>query len=189
MATAARRLLTVEEFLELEFAFDEGVSARIELDNGAILAMAGGNADHSRIQGNVFAALYQKLRGTSCRPHGPDMGVRVHDLSLRYPDVSVFCGRNSPEDGKLRVFDNPTIIVEVLSPSTRQKDEGVKLWEYQAVPSLTAIMHIDPDADTVRLLTRNAGGGWQDVFVPSGEDTVFDPLGVTLTWAEIFAPA
>jgi Uma2 family endonuclease len=189
MATAARRLLTVEEFLEIEFSFDEGVSARIELDNGAILAMAGGNADHSRVQGNVFAALFNKLRGTDCRPHGPDMGVRVHDLSLRLPDVSVFCGRNRPEDGKLRMFDNPTLVVEVLSPSTREKDENVKLWEYQALPSLAAIIHVDPDAETVRLLSRNAEHGWQDVVVAKGDDVVLHSLGITLTWAEIFAPA
>ena len=184
MATAAKRLLTVEEFLELEFDL-EG-APRVELDNGIIRMMAGGSAAHARVQGNIFGTLFERLRGSSCRPFGPDMGVRTHDLSLRYPDISVFCGRDGPENDRLRQFDDPKLVVEILSPSTRHKDERVKLLEYQAIRSLDGILFVDPDAEQVRLLTRREGGGWQDVDIEKGQVTEFKTLGVTLTWSDIF---
>jgi Uma2 family endonuclease len=187
MASTAKRLLTVDEFLELEFRFDEDVSPRIELDNGKISAMAGGSALHSMVQGNVFSALLVKLRGSGCRPHGPDMGVRTNDLSLRYPDVSVFCGHQNPEDAKLRYFNDPKLLVEVLSPSTRRKDEGIKLFEYRALSSLEAILYVDPEAQIVRLSTRTEAGGWQDAEVTTGREIKLATLGVILSWDEIFA--
>ena len=185
MATAARRLLTVEEFLELEIEL-EGVP-RIELDNGAIWAMAGGSAAHNRVQSNIMGVLFARLKGSGCRPYGSDMGVRAHDLSLRYPDVSVFCGRDGPENDKLKQFDDPKLIVEILSPSTRRKDEDVKLPEYRAISSLGAILYIDPDAETVHLSSRTPGGGWRDIDVAPDDDVVLVSLGLTLTRAEIFA--
>ena len=184
MATAAKRLLTVDEFLSIAFSGDEG--RRVELSNGAIRMMAGGSAAHARIQTRVLGALFAALRGTRCSPYGPDMGVRTHDLSLRYPDVSVFCGRDDPANDKLLEFDDPRLVVEILSPSTRDEDNGVKLREYQAMPSLDAILYVDPDTETIRLLTRTAGRGWNDADLPKGAAIVLAELGVTLTWDEIF---
>jgi Uma2 family endonuclease len=185
MATTAKRLLTVEEFLELEFSGDD--CPRIELDNGTIRMMAGGSAAHSRVQTNIIATLFERLKGSGCRPYGSDMGVRTHDLSLRYPDVSVFCGREGPENDKLKQFNDPKLVVEVLSPSTRRDDEQVKLREYQAVTSLEAILLVDPEAGAVRMLTRRPGRGWKDVELEKDSDVVIEDLGVTLRWAEIFA--
>ena len=185
MATNAKRLLTVEEFLELEFSGDE--YPRVELDNGTIRMMAGGNARHSRIQTNILGTLFERLKGSGCRPYISDMGVRTHDLSLRYPDVSVFCGREGPENDKLRQFDDPKLVVEVLSPSPRHEDEHVKLREYQAVPSLDAILLVDPEAETMRLLTRRPGRGWNDVELEKGGEVRIEDLNVSLSWQEIFA--
>jgi Uma2 family endonuclease len=185
MATNAKRLLTVEEFLELEFSGDE--CPRIELDNGTIRMMAGGSAAHARVQANIFGTLFERLKGSGCRPYGSDMGVRTHDLSLRYPDVSVFCGREGPENDKLKQFDDPRLVVEVFSPSTRHDDEHVKLREYQAVPSLDAILLVDPEAETIRLLTRGPGRGWKDVELEKGSEVRIKDLKVTLSRDEIFA--
>ena len=185
MATNARRLLTVEEFLELEFSGNEGHC--LELDNGAIRLMAGGSAAHARVQTNILGTLFAALKGTGCSPYGSDMGVRTHDLSLRYPDVSVFCGREGPENDNLKQFDNPKMVVEVLSPSTRRDDENVKLHEYQTLASLEAILLVDPETETIRLLTRRNGRGWQDRDLEKGCDAVVDALGVTLAWSDVFA--
>ncbi len=185
MATAARRLLTVEEFLSLEFSGDEG--RRVELSNGTIRMMAGGSVAHARVQQNISGALFVALRGGACSPYGPDMGVRTHDLSLRYPDVSVFCGRDAPEFDKLLECDDPKLVVEVLSPSTKREDVTIKLPEYQSIPSLDAILYVDPDDETIRLLTRTAPRGWSDVTLAKGEDVILPTLGVSLTRAEIFA--
>jgi Uma2 family endonuclease len=186
MATAARRLLSVEEFLEIEFDL-ESIASRVELDNGIVTAMAGGSAAHARVQANIFGALFVKLRGSGCRPYGSDMGVRTHDLSLRYPDVSVFCGREGPENDDLKQFDDPKLIVEVLSPATRHKDEGVKLSEYQTLSSLDAIVYVDPDHEAVTLIVRTSKGGWQSMAIEKGSDVELAALGTSLPWSEIFS--
>jgi Uma2 family endonuclease len=187
MATAAPKLLTVDEFLAIHW---DSSDTKAELDNGVIRIirmMAGGTADHSRVQGNVFGSLFGKLRGTDCRPHGPDMAVLVDDYSVRYPDVSVFCGRNRPDDGKRKAFDDPKLVVEVLSPGTRDHDLSIKLEEYRAILSLDAILYIDPDTEFVQLFTRIVGGEWRDAKVGSSDDVVLASLDLTLTRAEIFA--
>ena len=182
MATLAKRLITVEEFLEIEFPSD----TRFELDNGVIKMKAGGQVIHARIQGSVFAVLSNKLRGTRFEPFGPDMGVKAHDLSLRYPDVSIFCGREGPENDRLKVLDDPKLVVEVLSPTTRQDDIRIKLPEYRTIASLDAILYIDPEDKTVHLETRDPTRGWT-VTTPEVGGSVTLPLhDITLTWDDIF---
>lgn len=186
MATSAKRLLTADEFLAIEW---EDSDIKAELDNGVIRVirmMAGGSLAHSRVQGNVFAALFTRLRGSGCRPHGPDMGIRTHDLSIRYPDVSVICGPATPDDGMIKERSDPKLVVEVLSPTTRRSDEQSKLPEYQAMPALEAILYIDPDAETLRLLTRTDARGWMDENIDKQADIAIPSLGLTLPRSEIF---
>lgn len=183
MATLARHLVTVEEFLDIAFDTDE----RYELDNGVIRMMAGGPAIHARIQGNVFLALGQKLAGSGCSAFGPDMGVSTHRLSLRYPDVSVFCGRDGPENDNLKAFDDPRLIVEVLSRSTRTRDIEVKLPEYRTVETLDTILYIDPEDESIHLETRDEHRNWVVVTFGQGENVAIPPLSLTLTWEEISA--
>ena len=187
MATAQPRLITADEFLAIEW---DDSDMKAELDNGVIRIMrmmAGGNADHSRVQGNILAALRDKLRGTGCRPHGSDMAVLMHDYSIRYPDVSVFCGRSGKEDGKRTAFDDPRLVVEVLSATTRRQDVERKLPEYSAMQSLDAILYVDPDEESVRLMTRTSNANWRSEFVAMGNDIDLRALGVTLSWSDVFA--
>ncbi len=183
MATLATHLVTAEEFLGMEFDTD----FRFELDNGVVRMMGGGTARHSDIQGNVLAALKQKLQGSGCKPFGPDMGLQNHRLSLRYPDVSVYCGRSGPENDKLKAFDDPRLVVEVMSPSTRTRDIEVKLPEYRAIQSLQAILYVDPEDETVHLELRNEAGEW--VVMPVSPDGLVElpMLNATLSHDEIFA--
>ena len=183
MATISPRPITVDEFLAIRW---DDPDAKAELDNGVIRMMAGGDLDHSRVQGNVFGLLFNALEGTPCRPHGSDMGVAVHDVSFRYPDVSVVCGEDTPELGGEQLERSPRLVVEVLSRTTRDIDLGVKLAEYRAVGSLDHILLIDPKAQTTRLLTRTGPRAWNDTELAVGEDVNLSALGVTLKQANIF---
>jgi Uma2 family endonuclease len=118
MATLATHLVTAEEFIGMEFDTD----CRFELDNGVVRMMGGGTVRHSQIQTNVLVALSQKLRGSGCVPHGPNMAARNHRLSVRHPDVSVYCGHSSPENDKLVALNDPKLVIEIFSPSTRSRD-------------------------------------------------------------------
>lgn len=175
-------LLTAEEFLEIEFPSD----TKAELDNGVIRMMAGGTLNHAEIQGNIFTLLRNKLRGSGCKPFGPDMGVRTNDMALRYPDITVLCGdRTDERDAK--AVDDPRMIVEILSPSTRAIDLGIKLLEYRAIPSVTTILFVDPALETVRLIQRTGPAAWSDSDLSPGQDVPLVDLAITLPHSEIFA--
>ncbi len=175
-------LLTVEEFLEIEFPSD----TKAELDNGVIRMMAGGTVRHAEIQGNIFNLLRNSLRGSGCKPFGSDLGVRTSDIALRYPDVTVLCGDRSADD-EAKAVDDPRMIVEILSPTTRAVDLGVKLSEYRAIPTLTTILFIDPMTETVRMIARTGPAAWTDQDFARDFDIPLTDLGITMPHAEIFA--
>ena len=159
---------------------------RFELDNGVVRMMGGGTVRHSQIQGNIFAALHSRLKGTGCAPHGPDMAALNHRLSVRYPDVSVYCGPDRPENDKLKALDDPKLVVEVLSPSTRLRDIEVKLPEYRMVRSLEAILYVDPEDETTHLELRNEAGEWRVAMAAADGSVDLPFLNVSLSHAEIF---
>ncbi len=176
-------ILTVEDFLKIRFAADQ----KAELSNGVIRMMAGGKASHARVQANISGWLLAALRGSGCRPYGPDMGVRTHDLSLRYPDVSVFCGREDPRNDELTWFDDPKAVFEILSSTTRDEDFRIKLREYREVPSLEAIVYIDPDTGEIWQFKRETGSDWVDEGPARGGDVSLPGLDLVIPNADIFA--
>ena len=142
------RRLAIEEFLQIDF----GPDLRAELDDGFIRMMVGGTYRHARVQGNVFGFLRDRLRGSGCRPYGSDMAVKIPDKSVRYPDVTVDCAPAPIEEA--RALMQPRVVFEVLSPSTRDQDEGVKLAEYRTLATVDTIVLVDPEAERCRLLQR-----------------------------------
>lgn len=78
-----------------------------------------------------------------------------------YPDVTVVCGSVVLEEGTTDVLTNPTIVVEVLSPSTEGHDRGPKWLAYQALPSLTDYVLVSQDEALVEHYARVEGGVFQ----------------------------
>ena len=182
MATRAdQRLLSADEFLQIDF----GPDLKAELDRGVIHMMAGGTFAHSRVQMNLWSFLRTALRGSGCRPHGSDMAVRVRDESVRYPDLTVDCASASTDPAD-RVLRDPRVIVEVLSPTTRDLDLGVKLSEYRVLAGVVAIAFMDPDEETVAVTHRTGGGDWSDIAFVRG-DLVLPSLDLAIPHSEIFA--
>lgn len=183
MATHAQYpLLTADEFLQIDFG-----ERKAELDNGVIRMMAGGTARHARVQVNIVSALRQLLRGSGCTPYNSDMATRTHDLSIRYPDVTVFCGHDGPEDDDAKAFSDPRILFEVLSAGTARSDLRVKLDEYRALPSVHTIVFVDIATERLRVVQRTGRTGWADDSHDEPFDLPLPFLGVTLPHAEIFA--
>jgi Uma2 family endonuclease len=176
-------LLTVEEFLEIDFGSDR----KAELDNGVIRMMAGGSARHAAIQANLLRFLGNALRGSGCRPYGSDMGLKPHNLSLRYPDVSVYCHGDDPDLDSKQSFDDPQILFEILSAGTARTDLRVKLEEYKAVPSVQTIVFVDTASELVRILQRTDAESWSDLSATSPRDVGLPSLKITIPHTEIFA--
>jgi Uma2 family endonuclease len=179
---SAYRRVSVNEFLRMDFG-----DAKAELIKGVIFMMAGADARHNLVSTNVAAALRLTLRGTGCRPYGSDQAVQTSSDTVRYPDVSVFCGAEAfPTDSKQMLLGIPRTIVEVLSPSTAINDQREKLVEYRALDGLDCILFVDPETERVRRVARE-GSGWTDLLLDCGSDVELATLGITLTAEDIFA--
>ena len=176
--------ITVEQFLEIDF----GTDRKFELIDGTIRMMTGGTPAHSRVASNILAYLHARLRGSGCRAYNSDMGVRIRDDELRYPDVSVYCGDPASREREMqRAFDDPVVIVEVLSPSTSRIDENDKLASYRTLPSVDTIVFVDPERELSRVVQRLGPTSWRDDLFAQPHDVVLPSLDVTLPHDEIFA--
>jgi Uma2 family endonuclease len=177
----AYQRLTIAEFLDMEFG-----GRKVELDDGVVFMMSGGNPLHAAIAANLITALMNRLRGTGCRPYGSDMATRTGYDSIRFPDVSVYCRPHADTDHpKLR--GDPKVVLEVLSPSTMAHDQKTKLEEYRALAGVDAIVFVDPDRERVRLVARTGPEGWTDDWLKPGSDLMLTALNVIIPHAEIFA--
>lgn len=176
--------MTVDEFFEIDFPSDR----KYELVDGIIQMMTGGTPAHARVASNILGFLYGKLSGSGCRAYNSDIGVRVSENDLRYPDVSVFCGNPAtPERERQRAFDDPVVVFEVLSPSTERDDQGIKLAEYRVLPSVDTIVHVDPMKELTRVLQRLGPTSWRDDLFAQPHDVALPALGLVLPHDAIFA--
>lgn len=175
-------LLTADEFLEINFG-----DLKAELDNGVIRMMAGGTARHARVQFNILLALGNKLRGTGCTPYNSDMATRTHASSIRYPDVTIFCGHDGPDDDQAKAFDDPRVLFEVLSEGTSRTDLRIKLPEYKALPCVDTIVFVDIETERLRVVQRTGPSAWDEAAYEIRADLILPSVAVTLTHADIFA--
>lgn len=171
MSEHAARRLTEAEFLEWQLHQE----LRYELVDGFPRAMTGARFRHDRVLMNTAAALLDALEGSGspCRPFTADIAVRVPSGDLRRPDVAVHC---PPFDEDAMVSDRPRLVVEVLSESTEDTDQHVKLDEYQHMPALDYIILISPRVVDVLVWAREADRSWQSRRYQALEDVVPLPL-------------
>jgi Uma2 family endonuclease len=174
--------LTVDEFLAMDFG-----DRKVELVDGVIYSMTGGRRSHMRVQGNILSYLRQALRGSDCSAYA-DFGVKVGDNTAYYPDVSVECGRPDLglQDDDL-LAQRPTVLIEVLSPTTRNHDEKTKLPQYLEIDSVDTVALVDPDAETIRVVQRLGPAAWKNELLATTGDLHLPLPGVTIPRAEIFA--
>ena len=181
-ADPAYRKITADEFLAMDFGTDK----RFELEDGVIVMMAGGTEPHAWVQGNILFWLKGALRGTGCRPYGPDMAVQVDETNIRYPDISIYCDQPPREElTEARKLKDPVVIIEVLSPSTTTLDQGTKLEQYRQLPSVRTIAFVDPINEMTRTIERKSRGWLDYIFGTRGIE--IPSLNLTIPHAEIFA--
>lgn len=119
--------------------------------------MTGASQRHDLITLNALTALHSRLRGASCRPTTADVAIELPDGSLRRPDAAIDCGPLRDAD---YVASEPVLVIEVLSPSTRQIDRFRKLEEYKEVRSIRYIVLVEPSIPAARLYTRGDRDPW-----------------------------
>ena len=156
--------MSAEEFLEWGLHHE----LRYELVDGVPVAMAGATQLHDQIVATVHGMLYNLLRGHKCRYFTADLAVRIPAGNIRRLDAGIDCGAR---DDDAAVATAPLLVMEVLSPSTRDFDMFGKLEEYKTVPTLGHIVIVDPDTPQVFHWSRFPNEPWKHVLL-EGLDAV-----------------
>ena len=129
---------------------------RHEYVDGVVCEMAGASRNHVEIQASLATEFGVALKGKRCRVLGQDTKLMV-GRAFYYPDATISCPPNFVDDAN-GVIDNPTVVVEVLSPSTRALDRGPKFADYRTLPTLRDYVLIDSEARRVEVFSLE--GEW-----------------------------
>lgn len=183
MSSAERpEYVNSEDYLAME----EQARTKSEYIDGWMRAMSGATLRHNIVKGNCFVALSILLKGKPCKPFNSDTKVRIDRADMKrfyYPDVQVVCQSND----QLSVFqDRPVLIIEVLSPSTRQYDLDEKMAAYLSIPSLECYIALEQH-QPVALVMRRTSGGFLREHIEGVEATIdLSFLGCSLPMREIY---
>jgi len=183
---------TVEEYLQMERAATErheyyrGEIFRMQ-GHGEALAMSGVGDRHNIIFSNLFGELCIKLKGKKCSPFGPDMRLSIPENTLfTYPDISVYC-RDIEDSIDEDTIVNPTVLIEILSPSTRSYDRGEKFMLYRDIPTLREYILVDTDSVRVEVYRINNSGHWElEEYKQLAEQLVIPVLGFSIPLSDIY---
>lgn len=172
--------LSLDAFL----AWEDEQPERHEFVAGEVFAMVGGRRVHNLATGNVFAALKLQLKGSACRAFVDSARVHTPTGDVLYPDVFVTCDARDLRTEQ--VFSAPTVVVEVLSPSTQAYDRGLKFTLYRRVESLREYLLVDPDTRELHLFRRGADGLFTLHDLTGREAVELQSIGCRLLALDIF---
>ena len=184
MATHPKTYLTPEQYLEIE----RKAEFKSEYFQGEMFLMGGAREPHNLIVWNLAAEVGLQLRKRPCRAYVNDMRVRVGSTGLyTYPDLTALCGEPQFLDATRDTFLNPSLIVEVLSPSTEAYDRGRKFEHYRTVESVAEYLLVSSERVSAELYTRQTDGRWLLTAVSRLEDSLdLESVGVHLALADLY---
>ncbi|MFT3714345.1 MAG: Uma2 family endonuclease [Archangium sp.] len=163
--------------------FEQHSQVRHEFLDGEIYAMAGGTPEHA-----VALRLIGNQLPSGCRTYTSDLRIRIAKSDLTtYPDGAVICGKVAPAANDQLAATNPTLIVEVTSPSTEAYDRGAKLDHYRSLDSLREIVIVAHDTQCIDVHRRGRDGKWSIVTSRAGETVGLDSIGGSLRVADVYA--
>ncbi len=168
MSTQPKTYLTPEEYLEIE----RKAEFKSEFYRGEMYAMAGAKEGHNSIVWNATLEIGQHIRSRPCKGYSADMRVKVGDTLYAYPDIVVVCGEAQFLEDRRDTLLNPTLIVEVLSPSTEAYDRGLKFELYRSVESIREYVLVSSERALVEKYTRQSTDQWLLTLANKLEETI-----------------
>jgi Uma2 family endonuclease len=179
-----KTLLTPEQYLVIEREADY----KSEYFQGEMLAMAVSDWVHNQLVVNLVAGFHNQFRSRPCDVYPSQMRVLVRATGLyTYPDVVVVCGERQFVDERRDILLNPSLLVEVLSPSTEAYDRGRKFEHYQSIESLGEYLLVASDRAHVDQYTRRPDGRWLLTSADRLEDSLdLQSIGCRLALADLY---
>ncbi len=174
---------TAEDYLTLE----RSASCKSEFHDGQIYAMTGASREHNLVSGNIYRELSQQLKKRPCEAYINDMRVKAAEArSYHYPDIVVVCATPQFEDAHVDTLLNPTVLIEVLSPSTEAYDRGGKFAHYRKIPTLLEYLLVSQDQPSIERYLRQ-GDVWILTEAVELKATVpLDSINCVLSLSEVY---
>ncbi len=184
MADPATTQPTYADYLALEAVSPD----KHEWIAGEIRAMAGSTATHARLCAQLTTILGQRLRGKPCAPYSADLRVRAESIDVStYPDISVVCGEPQRASDDKHGFVNPTLLVEVSSPSTERYDRGEKFEYYRALDTLRDYVLVSQHEPLITHFCRDVTTGrWSSQEYGPGEQVRIKSLGLRIAVNRVY---
>jgi Uma2 family endonuclease len=188
LAFYGKNKFTEDEYLD----FERNSLERHEYYKGEIFQMAVPDREHTVIHTNVFGRLFKHLEDKPCQPYTNALRIRVKKNTLyTYPDISIICydfmkEEENEEDEKNSVIE-PSVIIEILSPKTRNYDQGDQFRLYKDIPRFAEYIIIDSRSILVQTNLKNEAGFWATREFKNPEDSLFiSTADFTLPFSEIY---
>ena len=163
---ATAQTMSAAEYL----AWEREQPDKHEFHHGEVFAMAGGSPRHNLLSTAIGAELRAATRELGCHALSSDQRIASESLKRYvYADVVVVCGAIQTEPEARDVLVNPTVVVEVLSPSTEIYDRGVKWQAYRRLPSLTDYLLVSQTDPQIEHYRREADGSWRYLVYKAGD--------------------
>ncbi len=177
------RAMSPEEYL----AFERQAWTKHEYHDGHVYALSGASMRHNRIVVNLVLSIGNQLRGGPCEVFASDMRMHATAGLYAYPDVTIVCGKPELEDEHLDTLLNPTVLIEVLSPSTERYDRGRKAGYYRTLESLREYLFVSQDQPRIERYARTGEVTWV-LTEAVGRDAriTLDSVGCTLELSEVY---
>lgn len=157
MSSLTKTYVTPEEYI----AAERRAEYKSEYFDGEVFAMSGASRQHNLIVTNVVAELHRQLKQSACEVYPNDMRVQIPTTpNYFYPDAIVACEKPQFADNHFDTLLNPTVVVEVLSPSTELYDRGRKFEQYRKIASLQEYLLIAQDEYLVERYVRQPDNDW-----------------------------
>lgn len=175
---------TEQEYLD----WSEKQEGLYEYRQGEIFAIQGESARHEGICFNMLYHLGAALRGKPCRPFGSKFRLKVAaDELITYPDITVICGKEPRVKVKKELINEPVILAEVLSPSTRNYDRGDKFSAYQKIPSLQQFLAVESTVAKVYSYLRDENDQWtQHIYTQLDDSIKLNSIGIELSLEDVY---
>ena len=180
MSALPQPKLTLDEYL----AWENQQPTMNEFHQGEVFAMVGAPRVHGRVVVNLALALTRGLDGSPCQVFTEGMKVQIAEDTVLYPDVFVTCDK--ADLATEMIFRAPTLVLEVLSPSTQAYDRSQKFALYRRIPALQEYILVDPDTRRVEGFRRGADGLWVLHDMSEAPAMEAASVGCTVPLAEVF---
>lgn len=171
--------------LEAYLAWEDVQPERHEFCRGEVFAMVGARRIHGRVVSNLEFEIRLALSGSPCQVFHEGMKLQIADDTVLYPDLFVTCDKGDLATEHL--FRAPTLVIEVLSPSTQGYDRSQKFAMYRRLESLQEYLLVDPDTRRVEAFRRSPDGTWVLNDMSDGDTLHAHSLGVSVAMGGVFA--